>query len=246
MEIRIFVFALCCAAASLSLKAQQEAALPPVVPKHVSLADAAANNDYTAFAALYESLQSRGKSVAAYTPLYDLWTWSVTDSGGEFYGREMYEKLANLYVGFEDYIAQYAAVDDAGNTVWPVSETRAFLLERAREAKPAIALPKVRVRSGEVPASGTVKPAAEAAAAPPPRVTTPVVVVEEEEPQKSNGALMLLLIAIFGVGLFALFMRSEPVDIRAIESPESDEPQPHSLSSPDRSHLDADVLGLRG
>jgi hypothetical protein len=139
------------------MRGQQEA-LPPVTPKAAaetatftpsvlltttpivvympsSLSDAAAKNDYVGFAALYNDMKQRGESVDAYKPLYDLWTWSLATPTGAFYGEEMYVKLADAYPTFADSIAPYAIVDDAGNTFWPTSETRDFLLARASSGR---------------------------------------------------------------------------------------------------------------
>jgi hypothetical protein len=310
VQTRTLVTVVCCAAllsaVTFPVLGQQDEPLPPVKPRvssPASLADAAAHNDYAAFAALYDEMKRRGESVAAYTALYDFWTWSVSDSGGAVYGAEMHQRLALVYPGFADYIAPYATVDPAGNTTWPASETRAFLLERARAeesrsvevpAEPVHAAKEVVVppqESSTEPASETVpervtplspvvpiKPVTRAKPAAAITTSSPIGRVEEtstvaepaavpvaetQDKPWTSGILMLLLLAILGGGLFAMFMRrssndepavapaepvrepSGPAEARASESPESDEPQPHSPSSPDHSHPGGDVLGLR-
>lgn len=93
-----------------------------------TLADAARANDYAAFSALFEKTRN-----AAYAPLHELWTYSVNDPVGAFYGPEMYEKLARAYPTFAAYIDEYRIVDMRGNVFYPTSETRQFLLARAVE-----------------------------------------------------------------------------------------------------------------
>lgn len=95
-----------------------------------SLEEAARDNDYATFHALYEQTRN-----AAYAPLHELWTHSINDPIGAFYGPEMYERLASLYPGFAAYIDEYKIVDDHGNVFYPTSETRTFLLERAVEGR---------------------------------------------------------------------------------------------------------------
>lgn len=91
-----------------------------------TLAGAARANDYASFDALF-----RGSPADAYRPLHDLWTYSVTDPIGAFYGPEMFERFARAYPQFAESIAQYRIVDSRGNVFYPSSETRAFLLARA-------------------------------------------------------------------------------------------------------------------
>ncbi len=73
----------------------------------------------------------------------------------------------------------------------------------------------------------------------------PAPIPETDDPRR--GMFFLAAIALLGVGVFALLIRrrSEPVDAPAIESPGSDASQPHFPSSPDHSHRDEDVRGLR-
>lgn len=327
MRSRTLAVVICCttlfSATALSVKGQQEP-LPPVKPKTAgeprvilappSLADAAAKNDYVSFAALYNDMKQHGQSVDAYAPLYDLWTWSLSNPTGAFYGNDTYERLARAYNGFAGYIAPYAIIDSAGNTFWPTSETRDFLLARAiegdassvviaaetpsestasapvqarvsrngiRRTKP-ISAPRVVAPAAVVPQPKPVA-AAKTGTPPPPPIETVAETATVEVPaavpvaalQKkpwTNGVFMLLLLAVLGVGLFAILMRnpnentltariiateklpapvepirkvSGPIDTRASGSPGSGEPQQHSPSAPDRSHRDGDVLGLR-
>jgi hypothetical protein len=102
-----------------------------------TLADAARANDYAAFEALYREAVQRGESVGAFTALHELWTFSMTDPVGAFYGQETYDRLTRAYPGFAPYIDEYRIVDANGNAFYPTSETRTFLLARALEGRSA-------------------------------------------------------------------------------------------------------------
>ena len=103
-------------------------ALPPQ-----TLESAARANDFITFDALYREAMRNGQSAAAFSTLYQLWTYGVTDPVGAFYDGDIYESLARAYPGYASYIAQYRIVDSNGHVFYPTSETRAFLLERALE-----------------------------------------------------------------------------------------------------------------
>ena len=96
-----------------------------------TIEEAARNNDYVTFDALYQAAKRRGDSVAQFATLDEVWTYSVTDPIGAFYGREMFERLSRAYTGFAKSIEPFRIVDQNGNVFYPTSETRAFLLERA-------------------------------------------------------------------------------------------------------------------
>lgn len=102
----------------------------PVEPRRLergsSLYDAAASNDFPRFAALY-----RAEPLPEYEELNRLWTWSMQDPIGAFYGAERYESLARLYPGYASYIAEYRIIDSNGNAFYPSAETRRFLLREA-------------------------------------------------------------------------------------------------------------------
>lgn len=90
-----------------------------------TLAQAARANDYATFAALYER-----HPAAAWRPLYELWTYSVTDPVGAFYGEDTFTRLSRAYPGLAAAIARDRIVDDRGRAFYPTSETRTFILER--------------------------------------------------------------------------------------------------------------------
>ncbi|HVE69971.1 MAG TPA: hypothetical protein VNI54_01285 [Thermoanaerobaculia bacterium] len=124
----------------------QEEPLPPVTPRdapvlialalepehapvpRLTLEDAARSNDYATFHQLYER-----DPHPAYAALNELWTYSVNDPIGAFYGADMYERFAARYPGFASYIDDHKIVDARGNVFYPTSETRTFLLARAAE-----------------------------------------------------------------------------------------------------------------
>jgi hypothetical protein len=138
-------------------------AAPPVVTLPVepireeqapaTLSEAARANDYATFASLYQQ-----HPVAAYRPLYELWTYSVTDPIGAFYSEETYARLSRAYPGLAAAVARNRIVDDRGNAFYPTSETRAFLLERAMEGGEAPRVTIAHVRTTVTPVH-TTKPA---------------------------------------------------------------------------------------
>ena len=134
-------------AIALSVTGQEEP-LPPITPRGVTivlpiepaveyhaptLAEAAHANDYVTFDALYTEAWKRGQSVALYETLHELWTWSMNDPIGAFYGPDLHARLARAYPGYREFIEEHRIVDSNGNLFYPTSETRAFLLARAIE-----------------------------------------------------------------------------------------------------------------
>jgi hypothetical protein len=130
----------------------QEQALPPVVPRvsvdfptvalvvepfhsvpQTTLADAARANDFPTFDALFREANRRGEQLGAYATLHELWSASINDPVGAFYGPELYQRLSRAYPGYAKFIDDYRIIDDRGNAFYPASETRAFLLARAVE-----------------------------------------------------------------------------------------------------------------
>lgn len=121
-----------------------------------TLAEAARRHDYVTFNALYTRAKSEGADVAAFDALHELWSWSLSDPLGAFYGVEMHARLSRAYPGFAAYIDEHRIVDARGSVFYPTSETRAFLLARALEG----GAPRVLLAD-----SGTEAPAAEAQSA---------------------------------------------------------------------------------
>ena len=157
-------------AISLSITGQEEP-LPPVQPKTAveiatltpsfdlavepihnntpapTLAEAARANDFATFDALYT--KARGtESAAAFATLHELWSWSMNDPVGAFYGEEMYARLTRAYPGLARYLEDYRIVDDRGNVFYPTSETRAYLLDRALEGRAAA--PRVLIAENRI------------------------------------------------------------------------------------------------
>ena len=190
-----------------------------------TLLDAARNNDYITFDALYAAAKKRGEDVSPYDALHELWTYSVTDPIGAFYGQELYERLSRAYPGYAAYIDEFRVIDSRGNTFYPTSETRAFLLDRAVEGRPA---PRVQVAerkarpverrprpAAEPETSSRKLPAAEAAAAP--QVPAPVAIPAPTNPNPTaTRGILLMIIGLIGVGLLALVLRTpreEPMTV---------------------------------
>ncbi len=116
------------------------------------LAEAARANDFAAFDALYRGARKLGQPVAAYSTLHELWSWSMSDPIGAFYGRDIHERFASAFPGYARFIEEYSIVDNNGNAFYPTSETRAFLLARALEGQAAsspLITKTARARSGE-------------------------------------------------------------------------------------------------
>ncbi len=124
--------------------------------QQTTLVDAARANDYVTFDALY-----RETPIPAFSMLHELWTFSMTDPIGAFYGEETFARLARAYPGYARYIEEYRIVDSNGNVFYPTSETRAFLLDRAVEGRTA---PRVQITG--TPASPPAGPAASRRRAP--------------------------------------------------------------------------------
>lgn len=116
---------------------------PILDPPKPTLSGAAHANDFATFDALYRDAQRRGENVAAYATLHDLWSWSVNDPIGAFYGQTMHDRLARTYPGYAAFIEDQRVVDNHGTAFYPTSETRAFLLARAESGVAAPA--QVRV-----------------------------------------------------------------------------------------------------
>lgn len=104
---------------------------PILDPPKPTLSGAAHANDFATFDALYRDAQRRGENVAAYATLHDLWSWSVNDPIGAFYGQTVHDRLARTYPGYAAFIEDQRVVDNHGTAFYPTSETRAFLLARA-------------------------------------------------------------------------------------------------------------------
>ncbi|HYC92274.1 MAG TPA: hypothetical protein VEO54_23905 [Thermoanaerobaculia bacterium] len=161
----------------------QDDPLPPVTPRapelmlvalavepirevpSVTIEDAARANDYATFHALFEQTQN-----PAYAPLHELWTYSVNDPIGAFYGEEMYERFAGRYPEFAAYIDEYKIVDNRGNVFYPTSETRAFLLARAIEGRTIAPQEPIRVARAQRRSGFSPTPSSTETPAPAPRV----------------------------------------------------------------------------
>jgi hypothetical protein len=129
-------------------------AVEPVREVHQpTLAEAARNNDFVTFDALYRDARRRGEAVAAFETLHELWVYAVTDPIGAFYGVEMYERFARAYPGYSSYIDDMRILDDRGTAYYPTSETRAFLLDRALEGRAPRVLVATREAVSKAPAS---------------------------------------------------------------------------------------------
>lgn len=97
----------------------------------LTITEAARNNDYSSFESLYTAAKARGERVAQYDALHELWSWSMNNPTGAFYGPDLYGRFAAAYPGFADYIADSQIVDSRGNVFYPTAETRRFLLDHA-------------------------------------------------------------------------------------------------------------------
>ena len=141
---------------SLSAAGQE----PVADPFDVALADAARRNDFAEFDRLFQT-----NSLPAYSELHKLWSWSMNDPAGGFYGPETYERLAAAYPDFGAFIATHKIVDSNGNAFYPTGETRAFLLAKAVRGviaeSPRRTTPSQVAKSGGAPQSPAARPAVE-------------------------------------------------------------------------------------
>ena len=214
-----------------------------------TLLEAAKRNDFVSFDALYTTARSRGDDVSQFATLHELWTWSVSDPIGAFYGRDLYEKLSRAYPGYAAYIADFRIVDDRGNVFYPTSETRAFLLDRVNERR----APRVQIARVVSASTPTSKPKPEVGQeahttpAPAPVVAPPVVIAAQPAPvvqqqpapqptqqlqqpsatQKptqqptSNRGILLLIIGLIGIGLLAVILRTPREEpIKIVQTPQ--------------------------
>jgi hypothetical protein len=115
----------------------------------ITITEAARENDYASFDALYTTAKARGERVSQYDALHELWSWSMNSPIGAFYGPDLYERFAAAYPGFADYIADYKIVDSRGNVFYPTAETRRFLLDQAIRGTngPRIAIARTEPRA---------------------------------------------------------------------------------------------------
>jgi hypothetical protein len=209
----------------------------PLFAQEDALASAAHANDFATFDALY-----RAKPVEAFRPLHELWTYSVTDPGGAFYGQERYQKLAASYPSFAATIGPHRIIDSRGNVFYPSAETRAFLLAQAEGGKtiarsvtpaPAKAAPAKPAPAAKVaPATPTPAPVrrkrltkasliAPPAAIPPAMtiVTTATAAAPKAAAQEhvSGRGLLLVIIGLVGTGVLALIVRA-PSEVPSIRN----------------------------
>jgi hypothetical protein len=158
-----------------------------------TLLGAAKSNDYLSFDALYTAAKTRGEDVSQYATLHELWTYSVTDPIGAFYGRDLYARLARAFPGYATYIDDFAIVDSRGNTFYPSSETRAFLIDRIVEGRstpqvqiaehqPIPPRPPKSVVAEAKPEPAQAKPEPVAVSVAPPVVITPESVQQQPAP----------------------------------------------------------------
>ena len=156
---------------------------PVADPYDVALADAARQNNFAEFDRLFQT-----NPLAAYSELHKLWSWSMNDPAGGFYGPETHDRLAASYPDFAAFIQQHKIVDSNGNAFYPTGETRAFLLSKAvrgviaeslRPAKPAQLAKNVGASQSSaarpaVERAGMAKKELVSVAPPPPALESPL------------------------------------------------------------------------
>lgn len=173
---------------------------PVLVEQAPTLEDSARRNDFATFDALFAKAEARGQA-AEFSALHDLWTYSVSDRIGAFYGQEMHDRLARAYSGYAGYIENYRIVDSRGHVFYPTAETKTYLIQQAvlgtaprtmiassrrasrnrNEQIPTITIRPSRKRlqkatkaPAELPAELTTTPVVVQASSAPPNVATPV------------------------------------------------------------------------
>lgn len=121
---------------SLAIEPEPEASAAP------TLESAARANDFPTFDALY-----RAEPDAAFRTLHELWTYSMTERAGAFYGPDVHQRLSREYPAYAGFIESYRIVDANGNAFYPVSETRAFLLDHRAPAAPRVVAKVAKVET---------------------------------------------------------------------------------------------------
>lgn len=152
---------------------------PVQPPVELTLADAARQNNFPLFEALYAK---GGEENPRFSELYTFWKWSMTDRIGAFYGEDVHARFAGEYPDYASYIADYDIVDSNGHTFYPSAETRAFLLKHAIEGT----APKHRETTAVAKAKN--KPAAHEIATPKPVVKAVPKAAAKPAPIVTSGA----------------------------------------------------------
>ncbi len=233
--------------AAVTAAGQQAIIDLPLEPRHetaaLTLAEAAATNNFPAFMSLY----GEAADAALYGHIHELWQYSMTDPIGAFYGAGMHDRFARLYPGYSAFIADFAVVDSRGDTYYPSAETRAFLLDQvgrgvvAPEQKPLLAEVKVtpgaRVSSPApsvvpiAPEPIVLEPVVLAVAAPPraaeasraPSIVAPAPapdvrvasrVVPISRPDATRG-IFLSILGLLGIGMLTLMLQTPSEDEHA-------------------------------
>lgn len=132
----------------------------PITPAQpATLADAARNNDYATFHALYVQARDRGENVTAYATLHEIWTYAVTEPLGGFYTADMRNRIARAYPSFPAYIETFKIVDSRGNVFYPTAETRSFLFAEALRGSTPAASVSATTTGSSAPRARTTSPA---------------------------------------------------------------------------------------
>src|SRR5712691_5587875 len=202
----------------------------PIEPAHaqsgVTLVEAAQHNDFPAFDALFSASKND-----AFAELHGFWKWSLTDPVGGFYGADRHKRLAAEYADYAPYIADYRIVDAHGNSFYPSSETRAFLLRHAinrdvprrpvTTAVVAARKPHKAVKTVHTPNVGPTLSRPTVASAAPAAASAGVVPASRRPEGRRDGGttpqgadsrlargLVLILAGLIGVGMLTLMLRT--------------------------------------
>ncbi|HVR39136.1 MAG TPA: hypothetical protein VMU84_08565 [Thermoanaerobaculia bacterium] len=122
---------------------------PVLIEQTPTLEDSARRNDYPSFDTLFNEASRRGDA-REFTALHDLWTYSINERIGAFYGKEMHDKLARAYSGYESYIEPFRIVDSRGHVFYPTAETKSYLLQQAVLGRGSSVQIASRNRSNEI------------------------------------------------------------------------------------------------
>ncbi len=203
---------------------------PIVTPQEPTLAEAALRNDFATFDSLYKAAEARGENVTAWRDLHNLWTWSMTDPVGGFYGRETHDRFARAYPNYARFIEDHRIVDANGNVFYPSAETRAFLLSHVHErgtaafqaaVPPASSRPEAGVTAGKMPAVREPAPAPPVVIASPVQQPAPAKVAAvapapAERPRPVEPAarpgigrgIFLIIVGLIGVGVLTVMLHA--------------------------------------
>jgi len=208
-RFRTLATALLCAAACVTAAAQTVD----------SLIDTARRNDYVAFERLFSREPSPSRAAR---DLHDVWTHSVTDPAGAFFGGDMYNELVTAHPRFAAYIHEFAVDDRNGDRFYPTAETKRFLIEEMTRESPVLSPAQFAVERPASPPGVDRQDAVRSAQddalvtdmaklgefPAPPRRIAPVVAAQIMDPTENGRGIFFIIIALIAAGVAIMTLRT--------------------------------------